>query len=486
MKHFFDWIKSASLAQRPWLMLGKGPSFDLRSNYDLSAYETLALNHVVRELPVSMAHILDIDVVLACADAIGQNARLLAMPWYPHENNKVGERSLEYWCQEIPVLRQLDSEGRLLWYDLSTSRKRYGAGPVVQAKYFSAEAALSLLALSGVKRVRSLGVDGGDAYGKAFTDLSEVTRLNNTHTSFDLQFQGFANTIRRTGVDYAPLNVESPVRVYVGSQEEQMLAVKVLEYSIRRHASMTVEVMPLHRSDIRFETPKEIRNRPRTPFSFQRFTIPQLAGYRGRAIYVDSDMMVFKDIRNLWTLPFDGADVLAVSEPGESGRRPQFSVMMLDCERLRWTPESIVALLDSNKFTYEQLMYDMALAQKVSAAIPPEWNSLERYEAGRTCLIHYTDMHSQPWIRHNNRWGHLWVRYLLSALEDGFISRDEVSDHVGRGWVRPSLLAQIDAHAGKLGFIRKGLAAFTDRNYVPPYKKMAAHGGNTVLHAAHS
>ncbi len=160
----------------------------------------------------------------------------------------------------MPVLKRLDAQGRLLWYDLSTSKQRHGPGPVVRAAAFSAEAALNLLALAGVTKVRSLGIDGGNAYGSAFDDLKDQTRLNNGQPSYDLQFQGFARTISSTGVDYAPLDIESPIRVYVGSQEEQMLSVRVLEHSIRRHASMSVQVQPLHTFDIPFrhaEGPEE-------------------------------------------------------------------------------------------------------------------------------------------------------------------------------------------------------------------------------------
>ena len=125
--------------------------------------------------------------------------------------------------------------------------------------------------------------------------------------------------------------MSEPMRIYVGSQEEQMLAVHVLEYSIRRSASLPVEVFPLHHARVEYPMPKDPRNRPRTPFSFQRFFIPSLAGNQGRAIYLDSDMQVFKDIRGLWDLPFDGADLLTVGEQGSTGRKPQFSVMLLNC-----------------------------------------------------------------------------------------------------------------------------------------------------------
>jgi len=472
MRHFFDWYYEQRQPEQPWLILGKGPSFDRRQDYSLGDFKLLSLNHAVRELPVTAAHVIDIDVLDACPEAFKKNAGILVMPWYPHVRNSVGDKTLEQWAADIPLLKSLNAQGRLCWYDLRTSKRRHGDRPVIQATWFSAEAALSLLALAGARTVRSLGVDGGASYGKAFDDLKGVTLLANSHASFDRQFDSIAQIILKTGVDFAPLTLDSPVRVYVGSEEPQMLAVKVLEYSIRRHASMTVEVMPLHRADIRFPMPRDARNKPRTPFSFLRFTIPQLAGYRGRAIYLDSDMLVFKDIRQLWSLPFAGAQLLAAREPGDSARKPQFSVMLLDCDQLRWTPESVVGLLDSGTLTYEQLMHEMALTPAVSAAIDPAWNSLERYQPEQTALLHYTDMDRQPWVSTRNPHGHLWVEALLQAIAGGFIDEALVREHVERGWVRPSLLWQVRRRKARLGPLQRARARFLDRKFVAPYRQL--------------
>lgn len=470
MKNFFDWFQDNRTKSRPWLILGKGPSFSRRTEFDLSGYDTISLNHTVREQPVDVAHMIDIDVVDSCADVLLSNAGALVMPWYPHVKNFVGKLTLEQWVAEKPVLQRLDAEGRLLWYDLKSSPTRYGKQPAVEARSFSAEAALQLLALAGVRHVRSLGVDGGTSYGTAFDDLKDITRLNNGHPTYDLQFEGFARTIYQTGVDYASLAIESPIRVYVGSQEQQMLSVRVLEHSIRRHASMSVEVVAMHKTGIEFARPKKSRNWPRTPFSFQRFTIPMLAGHRGRAIYLDSDMQVFTDIKNLWTIPFDGADLLAAeAAPDDTSRRPQFSVMLLDCAKLPWTPESVIEALDSDRLNYEQLMYEMALAKQVRAGIPHHWNALERYDPEQTCLLHYTDMNTQPWVYARNPLGHLWVRELLLAIDNEFISVEEVRDHVERGWVRPSLLKQVLAHKEEPSLL-SGHGWLFDRKFVAPYK----------------
>jgi hypothetical protein len=280
-----------------------------------------------------------------------------------------------------------------------------------------------------------------------------------------------------TGIDYAPLNVESPVRVFVATQEPQMLSVRVLEYSIRKHASLTVEVVPMHRAGIDVPMPSDVKNRPRTPFSFQRFLIPELAGHRGRAIYLDSDMQVFRDIRELWTLPFQGASLLAAREPGDTGRKPQFSVMLLDCEALPWRIDEIVAALDRGELSYESLMYEMKVAPSIRADIDPSWNSLERYEAGVTGLLHYTDMGTQPWVYARHPFGYLWTRDLFEAIDGGVIERAMVEEHVQKGYVRPSLLYQVDQRLED-GLLLPGAVAERDSAFRAPFEAIHKHAGS--------
>src|SRR5215213_6716504 len=171
MQHFFDWFAGRD-PNRPWLILGKGPSFGLRSRVDLGRYDLLSLNHAVREQRVVLAHMIDLDVVDACGEALFEQAEFVAVPWYPHVNHGPGTQSLGELVHTHPMLGRLSAAGRLLWYDLVVAPRRYGPGPVVQAACFSAEAAVSLLALAGVRRVRSLGVDGGGGYSANFEDLT--------------------------------------------------------------------------------------------------------------------------------------------------------------------------------------------------------------------------------------------------------------------------------------------------------------------------
>lgn len=470
MKNFFDWFEENNIGPRePWLVLGKGPTYANRDQYDTEGFRILSLNHVVREQAVDVAHMIDYDVVDACGEALERNAEVLVMPWIPHVQNKPGKKKLTEWIEENRILSRMEEQGRLLWYNLRTGWEKRGESPVVGVWYFSFEAALNLLTTAGVRTVRSLGVDGGATYSGEFGDLQDKTLLSNKQQSFDIQFEEIAKIIHKTGVDYAPLDIESPVRVYVATTEGQMLAVRVLEHSIKKHASLSVEVFPLHLSGIDIPTPDKEANRARSPFSFQRFLIPEYAGNRGRAIYLDSDMQVFSDIRNLWTLPFEEADVLAVEADSQLGRFPQFSVMLLDCESLDWDIRDIVRRLNRGELSYEDLMYRMSIGSRIRADVPGMWNSLESYSEGETALIHYTDMETQPWVSSENPLGYLWVRELIQSVEDGHVSLDEIRENVSKKFVRPSLLYQVENRLeDPLLLPRK--AKELDANFVQPFE----------------
>lgn len=474
MQSFFEWFDARVDKNKPWLILGKGPSFSQRTKFDLRPYYTMSLNHAVRKQRVTVAHIIDYDVVEACEDAIFHNAQFLVLPWFPHMRNRPGHHDLSGLVEVNRVLRTMRDQGRLLWYSHSRAPRKDSEAPIVRVRFFSAVAALNLLAFAGVRKIRSLGIDGGASYSWEFEDLADKTLLSNRRSSFDRQFEEFARTIMVTGVDYAPLDTESPIRVYVGCTESEALPCKVLEYSIRKHASMTVEVFPLHLSGIEIPLPRDSRDHPRTPFSFQRFVIPVLAGYRGRAIYLDSDMQVFKDIRALWTLPFGGADLLAVRESGSSGRRPQFSVMVLDCGSLRWDINEIVKGLDEGRWTYEGLVQHMSVARKVRFDIPAQWNELERFSERDTALLHFTDMNIQPWVSQSNPIGYLWTRTLLAAVAGGFVSLDLVRQEVASGHVRPSLLYQLE-HGIEDGLLLPRIGRLMDRHFTPPYRALQNH-----------
>lgn len=468
MQNFEEVLKNKEYAKKPWLIIGKGPSYR-KLNDELSRnYNTVSLNHVVRNNVVDFSHIIDIDVVAECGSEIYKNASYLVMPFYPHVNNKATGRTLYEFFEDYPCLKKMSDEKRLLWYNSSSSKLRRDEYQVIPVRYFSADAVVALLAYSGVKNMRTIGVDGGGAYNHSFDDMKDKTLLSNGQPSFNVQFRAIATTLSRTGAEMLPIDMNEPVKIYVGSQKEQVVAVKVLEYSIRKNTNCSVDVIPMHLANIDLPIPKDAENKPRTPFSFQRFIIPQLNNFKGRAIYLDSDMQVFCDIRDIWGRDFGESNLLAACLTEGSKRVPQFSVMLLDCSELRWTVEDVVMGLDKGRYTYEELMYEMCVA-KVSSAIEGEWNSLECFDSSKTKLLHYTDMNKQPWISRKNPLRNIWVVELKEAISEGFIGVEEVVEGILRGDLRPSLYTDLKKKKHNR-FLLDVVGCVLDVGYCPPHK----------------
>lgn len=239
-----------------------------------------------------------------------------------------------------------------------------------------------------------------------------------------------------------PAGSAEVARVFIGTDPTQEIACRLLQFSMRRQAS--IEIVFDTMQDLGLPFPTQAKNQPRTGFSFNRFAIPQLAGYHGRAMYCDADMLVFKDLRELWQIPFDGATVMHAPSSSDTRRR-QFSVLILDCDRLRWNATEIVNGLDAGRYSYEQLFWDFCIEppEHIRPALPVEWNSLDLYVPGKTALIHYTHMESQPWVYARHEHGDVWVQALVDAIDAGAVRAADVDDAIRRGWIRPSLARQI-------------------------------------------
>jgi rhodanese-related sulfurtransferase len=463
LKYIFDYQTLFSGLEN-WLILGKGPSAIKYPQFQNQSLSVISLNHAIKLGQAELAHIIDLKVVHDCKQDLIENAKAIIMPWQPHIDCRPTHKTIEDLRHTDSALQELIEKKDVYYYYCSTGNQSIGKEPIIEAFYFSAEAAINLLANLGVKKIKTLGIDGGTSYSPQF-DREDL--LANGQQKFDPQFKKIAESILKYDLDLKPIYEQTPINVYVGSMPEQELASRVLEFSIKRHTSISTRVTFMHQKKREFPLPKQKKNWPRTPFSFQRFLIPEFNQYSGKAIYLDSDMQVFDDLKKMWDLPFDGAKLLSVEEK-QSARRSQFSVMLMNCEQLDWKIEEIVQLLDQQKITYEQLVMEMQLAGKINLTIPNTWNCLEHYFSG-TQLLHYTDMDTQPWINIHHPFGHIWVEELIEGLNSGFISMDEVNLAIDQGHIRPSLMYQIQENIFNPSLIYKK-AAELDTHFLPPFK----------------
>ena len=274
---------------------------------------------------------------------------------------------------------------------------------------------------------------------------------------------------------------EDIIKIYVGADRSQAGAIPVLEHAIKRHTAFEVELIPMiDLPDVR--EPKDPRNSQRTGFSFSRFCIPKLAGYKGKAIYLDADMLVFDDIKSLWSIPFDGAKIIIQEEvknqetdkPGAPKKRiKQCSVMLLDCEALDWDIDRIIDGLDDVSYDYEDLMYDLCILNEseIKYAVPYEWNSLEYYDEN-TKLIHYTDVHTQPWTSCENKNASLFFNEVRLMIEDGSLTWADIEKEIELGYFRPSLINDIKnsdsvKEQERENFMRENMEMDSKAGFVP-------------------
>lgn len=431
-----DFLKEYSWDGRDFLVCGKGPSFRVHTETERTNYNIIGLNHAVRESHCNLAHIIDIDVLDNLGDKLLENCDYVVMPYYPH----LGWRpqaflTLQDLCEKHPVLSKM--KDRVYGYNLSTASTmlnlKWNDSELVWASYFSAEAVVNMLGKLGAKRIRTLGVDGGKGQSEAFKDLQNV----NTN-GYDAEWVGIRKSIEKFGIDYAPLGVESPIRIFIGAGEAQLVPALVLKHTILKHATMSTEVTIMN--DWTHPMPKDARNMPRTPFSFQRFMIPEKNnGMFG--IYMDSDMLVFGDVKELWSEPsYEG--LLTMRNDDIDKHRAKFAVCRYDNYVYHPTIKEIVDGLDSGKWSYEDIVFDFKHeVMGIRDGFNPDWNSLEEYTEGKTKLLHYTEFWGQPWHANpNHPLAHLWFDALKTAFACGEVPDALLQSHVERRWIVPKCL----------------------------------------------
>lgn len=94
-----------------------------------------------------------------------------------------------------------------------------------------------------------------------------------------------------------------PIRVFIGFDSREAVALHVLAHSILRHASVPVAITPLVSAQLRHVFTRERGPLESTDFAFTRFLVPWLCGYEGHAIFMDCDMLCRADISRLMLRP---------------------------------------------------------------------------------------------------------------------------------------------------------------------------------------
>lgn len=176
----------------------------------------------------------------------------------------------------------------------------------------------------------------------------------------------------------------------------------VLEHSFRRHCSDKIDItwMRLTRNQ---ESPFSGWDTSEwaTPFSGFRWAVPELCGYEGRALYVDSDVIAKADPIELWRTPIDiGKAVIA--KGGNHNWR--FCVSLWDCSFARKYLPTIQEM-KSDPQSHKKLIAFFKDSNLVQPFSNGNWNCVdgENYSSINDAdikILHYSSEAHQPQLRY--------------------------------------------------------------------------------------
>jgi hypothetical protein len=132
--------------------------------------------------------------------------------------------------------------------------------------------------------------------------------------------------------------MSEPIRIFVGcaANNEDCESQAVLEYTLRKHHSSQHNLEP-----IQIEWMMQSRDPTSfwhgwntatwaTPFSGFRWGVPARCNFEGKAIYLDSDMIVMDDIAKLWYTPITARHALI-----SKGANKRFCTTLFDCAKIK-------------------------------------------------------------------------------------------------------------------------------------------------------
>ncbi len=199
----------------------------------------------------------------------------------------------------------------------------------------------------------------------------------------------------------------TPFRVFVGFDSRETVAYHVLCHSIQSQASIPVSITPIESRTLRMFTRPRSKTQA-TDFSFTRFLVPFLSGYRGVSLFMDCDMLCQGDVAELCALAIHSTKAVHVVPHDYT---PRDAVKFLGHEqhaypRKNWSSVMLFNNAECGTLTPEYVnsasaadLHRLAwVDDAVIGFLPLEWNWLvgEYPPKADAKLLHYTV--GGPWL----------------------------------------------------------------------------------------
>ena len=198
------------------------------------------------------------------------------------------------------------------------------------------------------------------------------------------------------------------INVFIGYDSKERVAYNVLSHSIIQNSTKPVAITPIALNNIKDDFVRERNNLSSTEFSFSRFIIPHLMNYRGWALFMDCDMLMFEDIAELWRLRDDKYAVQVCKHDYTPKNTTKFlgqtqtaypkknwsSFMLMNCAKCSaLTPDYVNSATGLELHQFKWLEGDHLIGD-----LPLEWNWLvgEYEHKDDVNNVHFTE--GGPWF----------------------------------------------------------------------------------------
>lgn len=181
-----------------------------------------------------------------------------------------------------------------------------------------------------------------------------------------------------------------PLQIFIGFEQLEAVAYHTLCHSILSRASVPVSITPVKRSLVKEFHDRPIDAKQSNEFSFTRFLVPYLSDYSGVSLFMDCDMLVTGDIKELFDL-YD----------------PSCAVQVVKHD---YTPKNSVKYLDTIQYPYPKKNWSSVMLfnnAKCKALTPEYVNTASGLE-----------LHQFKWLEDESligglpkRWNHLVSEY---------------------------------------------------------------------------
>lgn len=168
------------------------------------------------------------------------------------------------------------------------------------------------------------------------------------------------------------------LRVYIGYDPRQSIAYNVLQHSISIRSKKPCAITPLVIETL------PIKKEGLTPFTYSRFLVPWLTGFKGWALFLDADILVLDDVGKLFALADDKYAAMVSKNPLKF---EWASVILYNCAH----PANAILTPEYIEYQKTTTWLDW-LPEELVGDLPREWNHLVGYDAPRddAKLVHFT------------------------------------------------------------------------------------------------